>query len=143
MTRPHEEDPVATVELCGNFLRLRWSAAGTIDESAARAAIAKINELSAGQALPVLVEVNGTSPTRQAGDVFATEWPLVRTALVGKSPVDEVIAAFYTARHRPACPTRFFASRTQAKAWLTERHEDPTAGVASTPAAEDSTPGSK
>ena len=120
MTNHSKGAPVGTVELCGNFLRLRWSPVGRIDESAARAAITRINELSAGQVLPVLMEVSGSSPTRLAGDVFANEWPLIRTALVGDSPVDEVIAAFYSARHRPACPTRFFTSTTQAKAWLTE-----------------------
>lgn len=66
MTKRSEEVPVGTVELCGNFLRLRWSAASVIDESAARAAITKVNELSAGQVLPVLMEVSGTSPTRSA-----------------------------------------------------------------------------
>ena len=57
---------------------------------------------------------------RRSTEVFSACWPLARMALVGASPVDEVIARFYTARHNPACPTRFFTSMDEAMKWLTE-----------------------
>jgi hypothetical protein len=56
---------------------------------------------------------------RRATEIFSAPWPLARMALVGASPVDEVIASFYTSRHNHACPTRFFTSMDEAMTWLT------------------------
>lgn len=57
---------------------------------------------------------------RRATELFSAPWPLARMALVGASPVDEVIASFYTSRHHHSCPTRFFTSVDEAMTWLKE-----------------------
>lgn len=46
--------------------------------------------------------------------------PLTRAAVVGTTPVDHTLATFYTGRHIPAHPTRFFTSLDEAMAWLGE-----------------------
>jgi hypothetical protein len=84
--------------------------------------MSRATELSSGRTLPMLVEMAGmTWIDRPAKEVFAAPWPLERMALVGASPVDEVIAGFYMARHTPACRTRFFTSVDKALTWLTEK----------------------
>lgn len=121
MKKDSHDDSLVTVELCGALFHVRCTPGALIDEASARTVTAQANELSSGKALPVLVEMAGVrGVTPEAGSVFATEWPSSKAALVGDSPVDEVIAAFYTARHKPAFPTRFFMSLTAAMEWLTK-----------------------
>ncbi|KRE76658.1 STAS/SEC14 domain-containing protein [Arthrobacter sp. Soil761] len=115
------DDHLGAVDLYGRVLRVRWAPGILISEAAARAMLTRARELTNGQELPILVEMTGIKGlTPHAGSVFATEWPLGRTAIVGDSPVHEVIAVFYTARHKPATPTRFFSSVNEALTWLTE-----------------------
>lgn len=112
----------ATVDLCGSILHVRWAPETLISEALARTMIARAGELSNGQALPVLVEMSGIKGlTSGAGVLFSTEWPRNKTAIVADSPVDEVIAVFYAARHKPECPTRFFPSVAEALKWVSER----------------------
>lgn len=120
MTQGTQDDGIGTVALSGTVLHVHWTPGILIDEDSAWTMITQARELSSGQELPVLVEIAGVRGiTYGAGAVFATEWPPSRTAMVGDSPVDEVIAAFYTARHKPASAVRFFTSITEAMKWLT------------------------
>nr|WP_306629566.1 STAS/SEC14 domain-containing protein [Arthrobacter ulcerisalmonis] len=102
------------------YLHVRWRSGAVVTEVEAIALKSRAAELSAGQALPMLVEMASmTWIDRRATEIFAAPWPLVRMALVGVSPVDEVIAAFYAARHTHSCQTRFFTSMDEAVTWLT------------------------
>ena len=121
MESEEQKAAIGTVELCGQVLYLRWRTGAAVGESDAKAMMNHVTELCSGRALPMLVQLASMEwIDRRAQEVFAAQWPLLRTAIVGTSPVDEVIAGFYTARHNPACPTRFFTSTDEAMTWLTE-----------------------
>lgn len=109
-----------TMALTGQVLHLRWAPGSVVKESDAKALMNRAAALSAGRALPLLVDMAGLKwIDRRAQEAFASPWPLARAALVGVSPVDKAIADFYMARHKPAHPTRFFTSRDEAMKWLT------------------------
>ncbi|MFP3459930.1 STAS/SEC14 domain-containing protein [Arthrobacter globiformis] len=112
---------MVTVDLSRlGYLHVRWTSGAVVTTVEAIALKARSAELSAGRALPMLVEMASmTWIDRRATEIFAALWPLARMALVGVSPVDEVIAAFYAARHTHSCPTRFFTSLDEALTWLT------------------------
>jgi hypothetical protein len=112
---------LVTVELSGEVLHVRWAPGAVVTESDAQALMSRAIELSSGRTLPMLVEMASMKwIDRRAKEVFAAPWPLARMALVGASPVDEVMAGFYTARHSPRCLTRFFTSVDKAMSWLAE-----------------------
>jgi hypothetical protein len=112
---------IGTIELSGQILCLKWAPGAVVRESDAKALMQRASDLSEGRTLPLLVEMTGmTWIDRRAQEAFASSWPLARAAIVGTSPVDEAIAGFYMARHHPEHPTRFFTSRDEAMAWLTE-----------------------
>lgn len=114
------EGITGTVELCGQVLCLKWAPGAVVTESDAKALMEQAAVLSAGRTLPLLVEMAGmTWIGQRAQDAFAAPWPLARAAIVGASPVDEAIASFYMARHKPAHLTRYFTSRDEAMKWLT------------------------
>lgn len=102
------------------ILHVRWRPGAVVTETEAYALKSRAAELSSGRSLPMLVEMASMKwIDRRATQIFSDPWPLARMALVGTSPVDEVIASFYTSRHHPACPTRFFTSTDEAMTWLT------------------------
>lgn len=117
-----QESCTVTVELSSQeFLHVRWTPGSIVTETDAKALKTRAAELSSGRTLPMLVEMASMKwIDRRATEIFAEPWPLARMALVGASPVDEVIASFYTSRHNHACPTRFFTSMDEAMTWLTE-----------------------
>lgn len=102
-----------------DFLHVRWTPGAVVTETDAEALKSRAAELSSGRTLPMLVEMASMKwIDRRATAIFSAPWPLARMALVGASPVDEVIASFYTSRHNHACPTRFFTSMDDAMTWL-------------------------
>jgi hypothetical protein len=116
-----QESCIVTAALSSKeVLHVRWTPGAVVTESDAKALKARATELSAGRALPMLVEMaNMKWIDRRATEMFSQPWPLARMALVGASPVDEVIASFYAARHNHSCPTRYFTSIDEAMTWLT------------------------
>ena len=115
------EEITGTIELSGQILCLKWAPGAVVRESDAKALMQRAAALSAGRTLPLLVEMTGmTWIDRRAQEAFASPWPVARAAIVGASPVDEAIVGFYIARHHPHHPTRFFTSRDEAMAWLSE-----------------------
>lgn len=116
------ESDIVTVELSGQgILHVRWEPGAVVTETEAHALKSRAAELSSGRSLPMLVEMASMKwIDRRATQIFSDPWPLARMALIGTSPVDEVIASFYTSRHHHACPTRFFTSTDEAMAWLKE-----------------------
>lgn len=126
MTAGPPDDPVSSVELKDGVVYVRWRPGALINQTDAQAVIARSNELCAGKALPALVEFDDLKGMdHRAGEILAKEWPFKQTAIVGSSPVDEVILAFYKARHRPAYSRRFFLSVSDALAWLAEPEPEP------------------
>lgn len=110
------------VELRGGVVYLRWTRGAGVTEADVRDVMANVSVLCSGRRRPLLVDMHWMEGLdSKARDAFAGSWPLTRVAVVGTSPVDNVILVFYLARHRPACPTRFFASATDALAWLKTR----------------------
>lgn len=115
------DDVTGTIELAGAVLHLKWAPGDVVTEGDAVALMKRARELSGGRPLPMLVEITGLQWIDQGAlKAFAGPWPLTRAAVVGSSPVDRTLADFYTGRHKPVHPTRFFTSADEAMAWLEE-----------------------
>lgn len=114
-----------TVELdADGVFHLVWSPGTVLAASDVQAAMATINELAGGAEYPMLIDMSNTrTVTRQAKAVFSVRCAASRIALLGSSPVSRVIANFAMARRAMPCPTRFFASREEATAWLVGAEE--------------------
>jgi len=107
------------VELRGGIVYLRWVPGAVVTVGDVREVMAEVSVLCSGRRRPMLVDMHWMEGLGyKARDVFAGAWPLSRVAVVGTSPVDQVILIFYLARHRPVCPTRFFTSASDAMTWL-------------------------
>ena len=120
-----EEGVTGTIGLEGQMLHLQWAPGAVVTEKDARALMERARTLSAGRVLPMLVEMTGMKWIDQrAQETFARPWPVTRAAIVGTTPVDEAIAGFFVARHKPTHSTRFFTSRDEAIAWLMEDPAD-------------------
>ncbi|MBG6215427.1 MULTISPECIES: DUF7793 family protein [unclassified Cryobacterium] len=122
-------DPVAaegakvSLELSdGGLLHLRWLPGAHIQVEDARAAMAKVNEVCQQKQHAMLVDMTAVgSVSREARAVWSIPCSASRIALLGKSPVDRVLANFFLGVHVPPCPTRFFTSRSEAVTWLSTR----------------------
>lgn len=109
-----------SVELSdGGFVHLRWLPKVDILVEDARAAMATVNEVCQGREYPMLVDMEAVaSVSREARAVWSIPCSASRIALLGRSPVDRVLANFFLGVHIPPCPTRFFTSRSEALDWL-------------------------
>lgn len=107
------------VELQGGIVYLRWVPGVAVTVGDVGAVMTEVSGLCLGRRRPMLVDMHWMEGLGyKARDAFAGAWPVSRVAVVGTSPVDQVILIFYLARHRPACPTRFFTSASDAMTWL-------------------------
>jgi hypothetical protein len=96
--------------------RLRWSARVGITPDDARAVLAASRMMSAGAPYAILVDMTSIidlPPGARA--VFNSEALVVAAALVGKGPMDEVLAA---GACKAVHATRFFTSESSAREWL-------------------------
>ncbi|MGO4190054.1 STAS/SEC14 domain-containing protein [Arthrobacter sp. YAF17] len=101
------------------FVHLSWQPGAHIQVEDAHAAMAKVNEVCQQQQRPMLVDMAAVaSVSREARGVWSIPCSASRIALLGKSPVDRVLANFFLGVHIPPCPTRFFTSRSEALDWL-------------------------
>lgn len=101
------------------ILHLLWNPKARIEATDARAAMAAVNAVAGGSEYPMLVDMRTTeSLSRQARSVFGTRCAASRIALLGKSPVDRILANWSLGVQNLPCPTRFFNSRTEAVNWL-------------------------
>lgn len=101
------------------YLNLRWLPGAHIQVEDARAAMAGVNQLCQEEHLPMLVDMAAVgSVSREARAIWSIPCGASRIALLGKSPVDRVLANFFLGVHVPPCPTRFFTSRPDALDWL-------------------------
>lgn len=94
---------------------------GTIEAADAHAAVAALNEVCQGTELPMLVDMaTMEAVSRDARAVFSLPCAASRIALLGSGPVDRVVATFFLGVRTSPCPTRFFASRSDAMSWLAQ-----------------------
>ena len=78
-----------------------------------------IDRLTASSSLPLLITLTGVeSISRSARDVFSSTRSLAAVAVVGVSPVDQVIANFLLGGEVQPCPTRYFSQEDEALNWL-------------------------
>ncbi len=114
------EGAKASLEMSNEgFLHLRWLPGVHIQVEDARAAMEKVNETCRQEQHAMLVDMAAVgSVSREARAVWSIPCSASRIALLGKSPVDRVLANFFLGVHVPPCPTRFFTSRSEAMEWL-------------------------
>ena len=102
-----------------DVIRLKWTEGIIIDETAARTAWHCVNELSADKRRPMVVDMAETkSVTRRARAVFLDPGAANLIALLGRSPVDRVVANFVLGVTNLPVQTRFFTSEQAAVDWI-------------------------
>lgn len=100
-------------------VRLSWAHGLRITEQLARDAIGLVDDINADHGRPLLVDMTGTATlTREARMMFTGKCSATRIALLGRSPVDRVIANFAVSVSSPPVPTRYFTSENDALKWL-------------------------
>ena len=101
------------------IVRLTWARGLKITEQLANDALALVDRVNAGTERPLLVDMTGTATlTRPARVTFTRRCSASMIALLGRSPVDRVIANFALGVSPVPVPTRFFTSEAGAVAWL-------------------------
>jgi len=101
------------------IVRLTWAEGLRITEQLAQEAMALVDEANADRERPLLVDMTGTAElTRDARMTYMRRCSASRIALLGRSPVDRVIANFAMGVSSVPVPTRFFTSEAAAVAWL-------------------------
>ena len=109
------------------LLLLVWPRGVKITGASARRAFDEVNRICGATRRPMLVDMATTkSVAREARAVFGEPCAASRIALLGRSPVDRVIANFTLGVSTVPCPTKFFTSRDQAMAFLREGLHDRT-----------------
>ena len=107
------------------FVRLLWPVGAKITGSSAQQAFDEVNRICGDTRRPMLVDMATTkSVAREARAVFGRPSGASRIALLGRSPVDRVIANFTLGVSEVPCPTRFFTDREKAMAFLREGPHD-------------------
>lgn len=122
---PPEPDRLMAVRLDPlGIVRLTWSPGLQITDTLARRAMELVDLINTDRERPLLVDMTGTAAlTRGARMTFTRRCSASRIALLGRSPVDRVIANFALGVSSTPVPTRFFTSELAAVAWL--RDGDP------------------
>lgn len=96
------------------IIQLKWLPHTSVGLDDAEAAMSKVNELCGTTTHPMLVDMSSVANvSRQAREVFARPCQASPIALLGASPVDQVLANFVMAMNRSR-PKRFFTSRAEA-----------------------------
>ena len=121
MNLPSASSEYESLTIEDGVLILRWPSGVKITGESARRAFDAVNALSAGTRRPMLVDMATTSSVaREARAVFGKPSAASRIALLGRSPVDRVIANFTLGVSTVPCPTKFFTDRAKAYAFLRE-----------------------
>lgn len=103
-------------------VHLDWAEGLHVDEAVARAAIRSVNALNGPEQRPLLVRIVGAAGvSRRARVAFAEPSSASRVALLGNSPVEQMMANFVLKVLAPPVPTRFFTSEADAMQWLLAR----------------------
>lgn len=100
------------------ILQLRWPPHSIVGPGDAELAMQMVNEFCGTSTRPMLVDMTTTAKvSREAREVFSLPCQASPIALLGASPVDEVVANFVLAMNKTR-PKRFFTSREEAMNWL-------------------------
>ena len=122
MTQPTDSSEYVSLTIDDEGLViLVWPGGVKITGPSARRAFDEVNRICGAVRRPMLVDMATTkSVAREARAVFGEPCAASRIALLGKSPVDRVIANFTLGVSTVPCPTRFFTDRAQAMVFLRE-----------------------
>ena len=112
------------------FLRLAWVPGVQVTGEFAAEAVRVVDEINGARFRPLLVDMTDTAVlTRAARVIFGRPCSVSRLALLGRSPVDRVIANFALGVTSHPMPTRFFTDEPTALAWLVPNtHEGASGG---------------
>lgn len=121
-----DPDHVMTVQVdATGVVRLSWAEGLQITGRLAQQAMGLVDMTNVDRERPLLVDMRGTATlSRDARMVFRRKCSASRIALLGRSPVDRVLANFAMSVGSVPVPTRFFTSELAAVTWL--RDGDPT-----------------
>lgn len=120
MAQPDPADYVVRFEP-DNVICLEWNSGVSIEAANARQAVDAVNTIAAGHRYPLLVKMSVAGHlSRAAREVFVEPCAASRIALLGRDPVDRMLADYQLAAQPAPCPTRFFMSEDAAMAWLRE-----------------------
>ncbi|RAM36932.1 DUF7793 family protein [Arthrobacter globiformis] len=111
-------DGKGTLELSGGVLRLHWKPGATVGLDEAHRVLSAISTLGQGVRLPMLIEIHDVTYSAAARRVFPDPSAVSRMALLGSSPVDQVVAMFRLPRLPTGFPVRYFTSEEKALVWL-------------------------
>lgn len=119
MVTGSESDPAFSITVDAGVVLLRWAPGVDITGAVAAEAMAAVDELNGRHKRPLLVDMTGTSRlARPARVAFQAECQVSRMAIVGRSPVDKVIAHFGMRVSAIAMPSKYFTSVPAGLAWL-------------------------
>jgi hypothetical protein len=105
-----------------DLVRLTWAGGLEITGELARSAMDLVDSLNTNRHRPLLVEMTGTAGvTWAARTIFARDCTVSQLALLGRTPVDRVLANSTLGASAPRMPTQFFTSEDAALAWLRDR----------------------
>ena len=107
-----------TLELTDGIFRMRWNEGVTVEEDDARRLVSALDTLGKGKPLPILISVRRISFTHASRKISPPASHVSRIALLGSSPVDQVIALFLFKVYQLPCPIKYFTSLRPALAWL-------------------------
>lgn len=114
-----------TVRREANVLFLRWAPGAHITYLVAVEAARALRHISNGETLPLVVSMSGIDGLALKARMGMNTYPgFSAVALIGDSPVDEVLAGF---SHQSLTDTRYFTSEEAALAWLQTRTATDTA----------------
>ncbi|MGV0110843.1 DUF7793 family protein [Arthrobacter sp. CP30] len=101
-----------------DVLFLRWTPGTRITHLLAIEAALALKHLSDGQTLPLIVTMSGIDGLALKARMGMNAYPgFSAVALIGDSPVDEVLSGF---SHQSMTDTRYFTSEGAGLAWLEE-----------------------
>ncbi|WP_152916128.1 DUF7793 family protein [Arthrobacter sp. RIT-PI-e] len=110
-----------TAEMRGEVLWVEWVIHVTVTDHGALSLVERANALSPNTCPPMLVMLNEmVSLSRGALTTFSHGLNIAAMALVGPSPVDQLLVSYFTEVHEPPYPTRHFTTVDGAYTWLTE-----------------------
>ena len=98
------------------FNHVVWAPGSHVDADDAAECIEALHDLSAGRALPLLVEISDVTMSAGARNALERARAVSAVALLGSTVVDNVAGAAL-ARH-DFCPHAYFTSRAAALEWL-------------------------
>lgn len=106
------------LELTGGIFRMSWKRGVTVEAEDAHTLVAALDTLGDGRPLPILIHVAGVNFSQASRKINPPPSHVSRIALLGSSPVDQVIAMFLFRIYHLPCPIKYFTSLRPAVAWL-------------------------